>query len=89
MKKGKVLLNALIVMRKLKPICDAYEISYKYAHSLASTNKNPSWFFMNSIKDIIPTSFWFDEADSKYIQSVKEHLEKELKLINSSPVSGR
>lgn len=54
MKKGKVLLNALIVMRKLKPICNAYEISYKYAHSLASTNKNPSWSFMNSIKDIIP-----------------------------------
>ena len=44
---------------------------------------------MNSIKDIIPPSFWFDEADSKYIQSVKEHLEKELKLINSSPVFGR
>ena len=32
MKKGKVLLNALIVMRKLKPICNAYEISYKYWH---------------------------------------------------------
>lgn len=78
MTKGKIILNALIVMRKLKPICDAFDISYKYAHALASTSKNPSWDFMNKIKPIIPPSFWFEDASSEFTEKIKDHLEKEL-----------
>lgn len=70
MTKAIVVLKSLIANRKLNTICKYYNISYKYCHRIAHDNSTPSYDLMNKLKELIPPSMWFEEADSDFIKEV-------------------
>ena len=72
MTKGRVILKALIAKRKLREICEAQEISYKFCHAVSEGNKKPSWEFMSKFRFLIHAEYWFDEAKSDFIEKVKK-----------------
>lgn len=74
MTKGIIILKALIKKRRLKEICKAFEISYKYCHAVSKEEKYPSLKLMKKLRFLIPMDFWVDEANSQFISQVKENI---------------
>lgn len=77
MTKGRVVLKALIAKRKLREICNTYDISYKFCHAISEGHKKPSWEIMKKFRFLIPTDFWFDEASESFINEIRENLQKD------------
>ena len=74
MTKGIIILKALLAKRRLKEICESYDISYKYCYGVAEGNKNPSWDLMNKMRFLIPADFWFEETDSNFMEQIKTNI---------------
>ena len=72
MTKGIVVLKGLIKKRKLREICEKYDISYKFCHAVSEGNKNPSYEMMKKMQSFIPINFWFTETNEYFIQKIKE-----------------
>ncbi len=72
MKKAVVILRVLIVKRRLKEICSAFHISYKYCHAVSEETKKPSYNLMEKFLFMIPASYWFEEADKQFLFQIKE-----------------
>lgn len=77
MTKGVVILKALITKRRLKEICNAFDISYKFCHAVAKELKKPSYDLIKKLRFLIPTDFWFDEATKQFVEQIKENVNKE------------
>lgn len=77
MTKAVVILRALVIKRRLKEICKAFQISYKYCQAISTELKMPSYEFMKKFLFLIPANFWFEEADAEFLNQVKENLNKE------------
>lgn len=76
MTKGRVVLKGLIAKRKLREICEIKGISYKFCHSVSEGKKKPSWELMKGFRFLVPVEFWFDEANSKFIDEVRKAVEE-------------
>lgn len=70
--KARIILKALIAKRRLKDICEAYEISYKFCHAVSKGNKTPSWDIINKFRFLIPVDFWFEKGNEEFINKVRE-----------------
>lgn len=75
MTKGRVILKALIAKRKLREICENQEISYKFCHAVSEGNKKPSFELMKGLRFMIPVDYWFDEANSSFIEKVRKAIQ--------------
>lgn len=77
MTKGSVILKALIAKRRLKEICNAYDISYKYCHAVSEGLKQPSLDLMKKLRFLIPLDFWIDEANKTFLDQINKNLNKD------------
>ncbi len=71
MTKGRVVLKGLIAKRKLREICESQGISYKFCHSVSEGKKKPSWELMKGFRFLMPVEFWFDEANTEFIDKIR------------------
>lgn len=76
MTKGRVILKGLIAKRKLREICETQGISYKFCHAVSEGHKKPSYELMKGFRFLIPVEFWFDEANSAFIDKVRKAVEQ-------------
>lgn len=76
MTKSILILKTLIAQRKLSKVCEAYGISYKYAHAISEEKKDPSLDFMKKFTRLIPPQFWIEEADKKFFEEIKKAVRK-------------
>ena len=72
MTRARVMLHACIAKRKLKSICEDYDISYKFAHGVAKGTKIPSYDLIKKFKPMIAPEFWFQEASGEDIKAIKD-----------------
>ena len=74
MTKAIAVLNFYKTKRLLKLLCDYYNVSYKYCHSLTTDEtKSPSYSIIEnfSMNDFIPPEFWFEKADLNFFNSLE------------------
>jgi len=78
MTKAVVILKALVIQRKLKEVCEAFDISYKYCFNLTSNKakRNPSWDVMNKFRPIIPVDFWFENATQEFVDEILKNIKE-------------
>lgn len=69
---AQLILRYLITQRKLKSICEAFGLNYKYAHAIAWGKKEPSYEFMSRLTAIIEPEQWFLEATTDVFIKLKE-----------------
>ena len=72
MTTGQLILKYLITQRKLKSICEAFGLNYKYAHAIAWEKKEPSYEFMVQFAEIIDPEQWFLDATTDVFIKLKE-----------------
>lgn len=72
--KAHVMLRALKARRKLKEICDDFNISYKYCFEVSKGTRAPSWSLINKFLYLIPARYWFETPSTKFINQIKARL---------------
>lgn len=73
--KAHVMLRAIKARRKLKYICDNFNISYKYCFEVAKETRAPSWSLINKFSYLIPVRYWFETPSTKFINQIKDSID--------------
>ena len=79
MTQAIVMIRSLIATERLPEFAYAYNCSQYYLKRLACENVEPTWDVMNTLKDSIDISCWFDEADDVFIGKMEQRVEAEKK----------
>lgn len=72
MTKAVAVMKTLAEKRKLRKLCFAFSVSYKFCHAVASEKKKPTWRIIDKFRPIVPVNFWFEESDEAFAASLVE-----------------
>lgn len=65
--KAQYILTIIRSERKLKPLCETLNLSYKYIYAVSKGNK-ASQKAKDALSSIIKPSYWDEEADEEFIE---------------------